>query len=346
MDLLPAEAAHTWSPIDQLQSSYPCASALSMSQHTQSWQSIENYQQGLSLCGTMSPREDKSATSELFNNHWTYMSGSDRSSGMSYASSRTWDTASTVASFSELYPDSNEDQNLLPKSEQSSFSKRSSKASSRHKHSSSLDFNAIPEEDVTCCCPKSHSVSNVISATKNAPGQAKTSIKPPPKADKGPAIYRCTACPSSFSRKWEWKRHEDSQHDPQTYWICMLGDPAVQTTKDWMCAFCDATKSDRGEMAAHLVKEHNIAQCTGKPMANRTWRREDKLKQHLQQVHGLSETATRWKTWQHPAGQKAAWGCGYCGACSFTWEGRFINTLSLISMSGSQANQKCLLQAG
>ena len=279
MDLLPGEATvHNWSPIDQLPDSYPSASTVSISQHTQSWQSTQSYQHNLNLPGVLSPMEDKSADSELFNNHWTYVSDSDRSSGISFASSRTFDTASTVASFLEVYSESSEDQSLIPKSEQSSFSGRSSKASSRHKHTSSFDFNTIEEEDVSCSCPKSNSVSNATATAHDISTHAKVSNKVPPKAEKGPAIYRCTACPASFSRKWEWKRHEDSQHDPQTYWICMLGDPAVQTTTGWVCAFCDTTSSDRGEMAAHLARQHKISQCTSKPMANRTWRREDKLK--------------------------------------------------------------------
>jgi len=322
MDLLPGNAAHNWSPVEQLQDNYPSANVASISQHNQFWPSVESYhQQGLNLSGDPSPMEDKTATSELFSNHWNYMSDSDRSSGISFASSRTWETTSTVASFLDVYSDSNEDQSLLRKPDQPCFSRRSSKASSRHKHSSSFDFSTIPEEETSCSCPKSQTRSSSTAAVHDDSKPPKLPSKLPPKADKGPAIYRCTACPASFSRKWEWKRHEDSQHDPQTYWICMLGEPAIQTMTGWVCAFCDTTFSDRGEMAAHLARQHKIGLCTSKPSANKTWTREDKLKQHLQQVHALSETAIHWKAWQYPAVQKAAWGCGYCGVCLFTWEG-------------------------
>jgi len=336
MDLLPTDATPFWPSVGQFHETYPCASADDMSQHIQSWQSLENYRQDLSFTDGLSHVQHKSTTSDVLDSHWTYMSDSDRSSGVSFASSRTWDTASTIASFPDVCFDNNEDQSLAPKTEQSSFSRRSSKASSRHKHSSSFDINSIPEEDVSRPYATSHLELNIPTATHTDSGQAKALNKPLPKAEKGPAIYRCTACPSSFSRKWEWKRHEDSQHDPQTYWTCMLGDPAVQTDLGWTCAFCDHTRTHRGEMVAHLVREHKINRCTVKPMANKTWTREDKLKQHLQQVHALSETASRWKSWQHPAVQKAAWGCGYCGACSFTWEGMFSSLVHLLCILGTQ----------
>lgn len=319
--MLPIEEAQSWSPITQLQNTYPFGDNIDGSDHIEPWQSIGSYSGELDLTTTLPHMERKSGNSELFNNHWTYMSDvSSRSSGISYASSRTWDTASTAASFVELYSDGTEEQNNL-KEERHSLSKQPRRSHSRHP-SSSFDCRTIPEEASPCTCHKTQTAPSVSSTRGTHTVHVKTTNKPLPKAEKVPVKYPCTACSCVFGRRWEWKRHEESQHDQQTYWICMLGDPAIQTTSGWTCVFCEATIVDRFEMAVHLQKEHKINQCISKHSGDKTFRREDKLKQHLQKVHSLSETSTRWKAWQHPAVKKAAWGCGYCGACSFTWEGK------------------------
>ncbi|CZR59749.1 uncharacterized protein PAC_09643 [Phialocephala subalpina] len=134
-------------------------------------------------------------------------------------------------------------------------------------------------------------------------------------------IYKCTACAGTFIRKGDWKRHEEG-HDPHTLWTCMLGETLVHSRARWNCAFCDAVKKTRDEMTQHLMEEHKVFKCAvKKPM----FARKDKLKQHLQQVHALAESSVLWESWHQPARQKWAWGCGYCGACLFTWEGRMIH---------------------
>lgn len=132
--------------------------------------------------------------------------------------------------------------------------------------------------------------------------------------------YRCTVCPGTFIRKGDWKRHEEG-HDPPTLWTCMLGETLVYSRARWNCVFCDAIKKTRDEMTQHLMEEHKVFKCAvKKPM----FARKDKLKQHLQQVHALAESSVLWESWHQPARQKWAWGCGYCGACLFTWEGMLL----------------------
>jgi hypothetical protein len=138
--------------------------------------------------------------------------------------------------------------------------------------------------------------------------------------------YTCTECKRGFNRKGDWKRHEES-HDPQTFWTCMLGDPAILSPEGWSCAFCISSKPTRAEIVIHLIKEHKIFVCTNKRPEHRTFLRKDKLKQHLQQVHTLSESSAVWETWHQAAKKKWAWGCGFCGGCSFTWEGMFFDFL-------------------
>ncbi|KUJ11957.1 uncharacterized protein LY89DRAFT_217216 [Mollisia scopiformis] len=140
-------------------------------------------------------------------------------------------------------------------------------------------------------------------------------------AARSEANYKCTACDSCFIRKGDWKRHEEG-HDPPTLWTCMLGETLQHSRSQWKCAFCEALTRNHDEMKQHLMEDHRVFRCANKkPMFSR----KDKLKQHLQQVHALSESAVLWESWHQPARKKFAWGCGYCGACFFSWEGRMLH---------------------
>ena len=150
----------------------------------------------------------------------------------------------------------------------------------------------------------------------------------------GNGNYTCTTCHRHFNKKYEWKRHEESQHNPQQYWICMHGDPAIPISTHpsgiaspgsaWICAFCDAQKANRELMVDHLIRRHKINICARKRKEDRTFTRKDKLKQHLQQVHALGDGCERWEDWNEDARRKWAWGCGFCGGCSFTWNGMLM----------------------
>lgn len=116
------------------------------------------------------------------------------------------------------------------------------------------------------------------------------------------------------------------------YWICLLGAATISNTTskslpsatDWTCVFCLSSQPNKTDMVNHLVKEHNIHICQGKKVEARTFYRKDKLKQHLQQVHKLAETSSSlWELWHQSPKKKWAWGCGFCGCCLFTWEGKY-----------------------
>lgn len=232
----------------------------------------------------------------------------------SYGSSlRTWDTASTVASiYDPCFEDSITEEygiGIAQTMDPSRLNRGMPLPTSTLSMSQTTpEVPPLPGHMITC--PKDRT------ADQHGPPV-------PSKPLKGQGIYHCTVCQAQINRKWDFERHENS-HDPQGYWTCMLGDPAVQTTAGWTCVFCDCFKQTRTEMAQHLKKNHRFHECTNKPHSTRTWLRKDKLRQHLQQVHSLSKNSRGWESWyRDPTRKKRAWGCGFCGACSFTWEGTY-----------------------
>jgi hypothetical protein len=163
----------------------------------------------------------------------------------------------------------------------------------------------------------------VSCAPSRAPSKSDTSQK----AEKAPGRFICTACHLRFTTKGDWKRHEGSQCEPQTFWICMLGNnPAIPVDGGWLCTFCDlmAPGPDRTGILRHLEKDHKFHLCIRKTLEDRSFKRKDKLKHHLQRVHNLSEGSSHWENWHQGATtqDKSAWGCGFCGACLFTWDGK------------------------
>lgn len=318
------QQVQNWLPVSTSQDDFFGVSLMEAFEQNDPWSTLE-CSPAVAICSPISSMTDtKPLLSETFNTHLTYMSGSDRSSCVSYGSSRTWDTASSQVSFPDLYAEDQIEpdfgQQNLPRNP-GRRTKAASRASSRF-----LANSTIPEEGCSCPCVK-HEIPLKAESTKcsiksNNPANPDSMI--PPKTEKAQGKYVCTFCKLAFSRKGDWERHEESKHDPQTYWTCMLGDPAVLKLSGWRCAFCNTSKPNRNEIVEHL-NEHKISQCSNKPHANRTWTRKDKLKAHLQQVHSLSETSDHWESWQRPASRKGAWGCGFCGACSFTWEGMLFN---------------------
>ncbi|KAG4438786.1 hypothetical protein IFR05_005719 [Cadophora sp. M221] len=239
---------------------------------------------------------------------------SDRSS---YASSlMTWGTASTLASICDNYMDDCNDveQELpaLPSINPAKLVRKSRRVSD------ATSYPTIAEEDpLQIHLQPTRGYRNTKSIPANLSGPATDIVREQEK-------YQCTSCQWSFPRKGDWKRHEEL-HDPQKHWTCMLGEPGIHSTSGWTCVFCANFMQTRDEIVMHLIEQHNFQNCRKKPVNDRTFTRKDKLKQHLQQVHSLSDSSTLWETWNTPARPKFAWGCGYCGCCSYTWEGRLIH---------------------
>ena len=243
--------------------------------------------------------------------HLSFATDSDRSS---YGSALTWGTSSTLASICDHYGDDHKgvEQELptCPVDKPSKLVKRG-RYTSTFSSCDTIAENDPPE--VLLLASRTYrrvkSINNTLPELPRDYGREQ-------------GKYQCTACHWSFARKGDWKRHEES-HDPQTFWTCMLGEPAVLSTAGWTCVFCGFLTSARlrNDMVMHLIEQHNIRTCKTKKIEDRTFNRKDKLKQHLQQVHSLSDDSNLWETWHESPRKKFAWGCGYCGCCLYTWEG-------------------------
>lgn len=300
MDMDFSQEIQNWSPIEFPQDEiFPTIESFNTD-------SSEQYSSWLS---TESQPLLSSATS-----HGINMSRVERSS---YSSSvRTWDTASTLVSVYDPKLDGMILDDMETDIKKTIKPTELDKKKSSYLASRSSGFKPIPEEDGSPW-PFSSSDTKTPSSSKDAQKDTVKTVKSQP-------TYLCTVCRRAFSRKGDWRRHEES-HDPQTYWICMLTDPAIHVSSGWMCVFCDSVKANRSDIVLHLTKRHKINECTNRHISNRKWGRKDKLKQHLQQMHNLAEGATEWNGWHcEPPKRKWAWGCGFCGGCSFTWEGMFV----------------------
>lgn len=90
--------------------------------------------------------------------------------------------------------------------------------------------------------------------------------------------YHCTACSKSFKNACGWKRHENGVHGhSDTEWVCMLRGFIMPEGE---CVFCQS----KAEEMAHFDM-HNIHDCLGRDVHERTFARKDLLKQHIQQKH-------------------------------------------------------------
>ncbi|KAH6722436.1 hypothetical protein BKA61DRAFT_175728 [Leptodontidium sp. MPI-SDFR-AT-0119] len=309
-----SQEVHDWATIGLAQDGSSCSYPSLPDEHQQ----LVHCSPGMGLLSSFRRSTTSSMTDTMpllspSSERLSYAADSDRSS---YASSlMTWGTASTLASICDNYIDDHNDveQELpaLPSISPAKLVKKSRQVSD-------TSYASIAEEtplQILVKPTRGHRNPKSIPATLSGPGS--DIVREQEK-------YQCTACQWSFPRKGDWKRHEEL-HDPQKHWTCMLGEPAIHSTSGWTCVFCTNFMQTRDEIVMHLIEQHNFQNCRKKLVEDRTFTRKDKLKQHLQQVHSLSESSTLWETWNKPARPKFAWGCGYCGCCSYTWEGRLIH---------------------
>lgn len=314
------EMQTTWSPIETGQGenfSFASPFDFNTSQNTESWSSPSRTSQN---------RFTRSTSSSSMMDAHPLLSPVSGPARTSYGSS-VW-TADTASTLNSVYNPSLHD--LMDEEAKTMKAQIIQPNAFNQGHMPRSSYNSIPEN------PNHYSRHNIV---QNSP-----SDRPPPvpaKTGKVQTTYTCTLCHKAFTRKDDWRRHEES-HDPQKYWICMVSDPAVKVEGGWICVFCDCffSKAQRDEMVLHLVKDHKINECSNKGVSTRKWHRKDKLKQHLSQVHNLSESACgSWEEWNRDAAKKKwAWGCGYCGVCSLTWKG-----MRIFSMLYSSQVLHCLV---
>lgn len=136
--------------------------------------------------------------------------------------------------------------------------------------------------------------------------------------------FFCTFCGSSYSTKYEWKRHEESVHASPTTWICL---PSGWSHSLQKCPFCSEVSPALGHMSIH---DH--CDCLKKPESERAFNRKDHLQQHIRRVHWKRcsgqpvDLADTLKAWERPAPPllpgDPALHCGFCGWSFESWKDR------------------------
>ena len=135
--------------------------------------------------------------------------------------------------------------------------------------------------------------------------------------------YHCTWCSKLFCRPSDWKRHEESQHAPQTEWICMPNGPSTSINACNVCALCGLCNPSE----FHLHHDHNQASCLSTGSSNRRFDRKDHLVQHLRIVHGVVLPRRDLQTCQRSLqGTEASlWKCGFCYKMDLVWQQRYLH---------------------
>ncbi|MCJ1355603.1 MAG: hypothetical protein MMC33_005595 [Icmadophila ericetorum] len=157
-------------------------------------------------------------------------------------------------------------------------------------------------------------------------GRKRTKLPPTQKESLSPrkktALYQCTWCCKSFSRKDTWKRHEESEHCPQKEYVCMLDGPVYSLSGSLalsLCVFCPVINpSDE-----HL-QTHNASSCFTKDVAERSFARRDGLVQHVKLKHNAHVKKSLIDRWARTLRslEQSKWPCGFCHETVQGWISR------------------------
>ena len=126
--------------------------------------------------------------------------------------------------------------------------------------------------------------------------------------------FKCTFCCHSFKNKYDWSRHEKSQHLTLEGWVCTPHGSAVLSSDTGRshCAFCNVLDPTH----EHLEK-HDYENCRSQ---GHVFGRKDHLVQHLRLIHGL-ETLPIIDDWKVEAPTVTS-RCGFCDRQLPTWRAR------------------------
>ncbi|KAI9731097.1 MAG: hypothetical protein M1818_007954 [Claussenomyces sp. TS43310] len=128
--------------------------------------------------------------------------------------------------------------------------------------------------------------------------------------------FQCTFCPNTaFSTKYDWQRHEKSQHLSLERWTCCMSSGTVDSQDGPICAFCGVLFPD----TLHLEKHHYLS-CHDKDLAERTFYRKDHFQQHLRLTHA-TRFHPRMEVWKSEIVDIKS-RCGFCNARFYTWSAR------------------------
>ena len=141
--------------------------------------------------------------------------------------------------------------------------------------------------------------------------------------------YHCTWCHKAFSKPSDWKRHEQSQHAPQTEWTCMNNGPCVVVDGHLSCVMCENHIHD----PHHSIScPYSIAKCLERDPESRKFDRKDHLLQHLDIFHRLpkGKLPIQFASWESKIlgnGTELLWDCGACSKRGLTWAERYPHIL-------------------
>ncbi|KAI1415395.1 hypothetical protein F5Y13DRAFT_8571 [Hypoxylon sp. FL1857] len=158
----------------------------------------------------------------------------------------------------------------------------SDSASSCHTYISSAD-------GISLFSTSSHSIGSLNRQTGSAP----------PSTSARARTFRCTFCPRSFTKKYDWRRHESSVHlsnNNTPRWVCGIPLSSGQSPLIWRlsqrepeCVFCGHVSPTEEHF-----RSHEFEACAGRADSDRAFLRKDHLWQHLYKFHGCR----KWEGWK------------------------------------------------
>ncbi|KAI1458511.1 hypothetical protein F4805DRAFT_424780 [Annulohypoxylon moriforme] len=159
----------------------------------------------------------------------------------------------------------------------------SDSASSYHTNSSA--------DELSLFSSSTHSVGGVLN-------RHASSASSPPTPGKG-RTFQCTLCPRSFTKKYDWRRHERAVHlltSDAPRWVCGIPLSAGQSSLIWRlnqqepeCIFCGYVSPTEEHF-----RSHEFEACAEREGSDRTFARKDHLWQHLFKFHGCR----KWEGWK------------------------------------------------
>ena len=154
--------------------------------------------------------------------------------------------------------------------------------------------------------------------------------------------YFCTWYFRGFTKKSDWRRHEESLPAPQKEWVCMPDGPLLTLGGIKFCALCHCSDPDDD----HLKWSHGISTCLERPLHERRFDRKDHLVQHLSGMHKISISnnpalSRDIKTWERPfraPAMKELWDCGFCQEDNMTWTQRYKHVANHMESPGVKSH--------
>lgn len=127
--------------------------------------------------------------------------------------------------------------------------------------------------------------------------------------------FQCTFCTDRFKTKYDWTRHEATQHLSLQQWSCAPSGPRTFAIGHELarCAFCDV----QDPSDSHL-ETHRYTECAQKPRSARTFYRKDHLRQHLLIIHGVRDPPDSIDDWGSTVTHLNC-RCGFCGDTFEEW---------------------------